>query len=568
MGGKLSYWGGQGFTPWYYLNASVNNAQNNFGRSSHQVLDWNLENIISYSDIINNHNFTVLLGQGAYSAGNVKGSGLNFFNLPITHYQDASFNFAIPAADRTTWAYEGNFHRVMSLFARVIYDYDEKYMFTGIIRRDGSSRFGVHNRFGIFPSFSLGWNVSRENFWVENRFVNRLRIRGGYGVTGNDAIPDFGFLSLMGGGRNYTFGRAGNDITIGYSPNAPDNPDLRWEETAQTNIGFDAQILTNFNLVVDLYRKQTTGILQHIDLPGYVGATGNPLGNVADMKNQGIEVELGFRRKFGELNVSAIGNFSYLHNEVTYLGQGIEFITAGVAGFQSMGPITRTEIGHPHNAFFGFQTNGIFQNLAEVNAYTNSAGIVIQPNAKPGDFRWLDYNDDGMITDLDKVFLGSPLPKYTFGFTLNLEYKGFDFLMFAQGFAGNKIFQGLRRLDIANANYTTEALSRWRGEGTSNTFPRLIGSDPNRNFTRPSDFYLEDGDFLRLRTLQIGYTLPGSLTRAVGANSLRVFVSGENLFTLTNYTGYDPEIGGNVLGIDRGYYPQARSFMVGANVRF
>ncbi len=442
----------------------------------------------------------------------------------------------------------------------------EKYLFTGIVRRDGSSRFGANNKFGIFPSFSAGWVASKESFWPENDIVSTLKIRGGYGITGNDAIGDFGYLALVGGGRNYTFGNPGV-IYTGYSPNAPDNPDLKWEETSQTNIGFEARLLDGFNINFDYYIKETSGILQNVDIPGYVGASGSPLGNVADMKNTGLEFELGYRKSFGDLNFKASGNVSYLENEVTFLGEGKDFIS-GEAGFQSMGEVTRIQVGQSINSFYGYQTNGIFQNASDVSSYVNASGTPIQPNAVPGDFRWVDNDGDGAITEDDRTFLGTPLPKYTFGLTINLDYKNFDFMVFTQGVAGNKIFQGLRRLDVSNANHQTSALSRWTGEGTSNDYPRLSNSDPNGNFGKFSDFYLEDGDFIRFKTIQFGYTLPTEVIKKIGASKLRVYVTGENLLTLTDYTGYDPEIGGSVMGIDKGYYPQARSFMMGLNVQF
>ena len=233
-----------------------------------------------------------------------------------------------------------------------------------------------------------------------------------------------------------------------------------------------------------------------------------------------------------------------------------------------MGDVTRTLVGESYNSFYGFKTAGIFQTVDEVNAYTNGSGGLIQPNAVPGDFRWTDTNGDGTITNDDKQNLGSPLPKYTFGFTINMDYKGFDFMAFAQGATGNQIFQGLRRLDILNANYQTDALSRWTGAGTSNDYPRLTNSDTNGNFGNMSDFYLEDGDYLRLKVVSFGYSLPLDLVSKIKASKVRFFVTGENLLTLTKYTGYDPEIGGNVFGIDRGYYPQAKTFMFGANVQF
>ncbi|MCF8274644.1 MAG: TonB-dependent receptor [Flavobacteriaceae bacterium] len=567
VGAKLAYWGGDTFTPEFFLSPTVFASQNSLSRNTNKTFAWNIENTLLYSRKINNHNFSLLLGQGTYIDNISSGSSVTHTNLPVNNYKDASFNFELPPAQRIGSAYTGQEHRVTSLFSRLTYDFKETYLFTGIIRRDGSSNFGTNNKFGVFPSFSAGWVISNENFWKENNIINTLKIRGGYGVTGNDAIPPNGSLALIAGGRNYTFGADGTLIFPGNSPSAPSNPDLKWEETAQTNVGFDAKLFNDFNLTIEYYNKKTIGILQFVTLPGYVGATGSPLGNVADMQNKGIEIELGYRKKIGDFNISANGNISYLKNEVTFLGQGKEFITTGTAGFQSMGAITRTQVGEAYNSFYGFKTNGIFQTDADIASYTSN-GIVIQPDARPGDFRWVDTNGDGSITDDDKQFLGSPLPKYTFGLTLNLEYKGFDFMAFTQGASGNKIFQGLRRLDILNGNYQTDALSRWTGPGTSNTYPRLTNNDTNGNFGKSSDFYLEKGDYLRLKVIQLGYTLPNEPLSKFGVQKLRIYVTGENLFTITEYTGYDPEIGGNVLGIDRGFYPQAQSFMIGANLQF
>ncbi|MDT8416592.1 MAG: TonB-dependent receptor [Lutibacter sp.] len=566
VSGKLSYWGDEGFTPEYYLQSSSLNKINRLTRSRSKGFGWNLENTAIYSKEIAEHNFSLLLGQGVYVDGISSGVNVVHQNLPVNTREEASFGFELDPADIDGGTWNGVEHRVTSLFSRLTYNYGEKYLFTGIIRRDGSSRFGANNKFGVFPSFSAGWVASKENFWNENSIVSLFKLRGGYGVTGSDAIGDFKYLALISGGRNYTFGDPGV-INIGYSPDAPDNPDLKWEETTQTNIGFEARLFNNLDVTFDYYIKETSGILQNVDIPGYVGASGSPAGNVADMKNTGLELELGYRKSFGAFNFRANGNVSYLKNEVTFVGENKSFIGGG-AGFQSMGEVTRTQVGESVNAFYGFQTNGIFQNMNDVNSYVNTDGAPLQPNAVPGDFKWTDIDGDGVITDDDRTFLGTPLPKYTFGLTLNLDYKAFDLMVFMQGVAGNKIFQGLRRLDVANANHQTSVLSRWTGEGTSNDYPRLSNSDPNGNFGKFSDFYLEKGDYLRFKTIQIGYTLPTSAIEKMGAQKLRLYVTGENLFTLTDYTGFDPEIGGNVMGIDKGYYPQARSFMLGLNLQF
>ncbi len=568
LGGKLAYWGTQGFTPFYYLSATVKTSQNNYGKVNNNSFNWNIENTLTYTNTIDRHNFTVLLGQGAYVENIGGGSSVTLFNLPITSYRDASFNFDIPQANRTSGSSDLTRHKLSSLFGRVHYNYDEKYLFTGILRRDGSSRFGTNNKYGVFSAFSVGWNVSNERFWPASDVFNRLKIRGGYGVVGNDAIRDFGYLATVSGGFNYTLGLA-DRITTGYAPASLDNPDLRWEETSQTNIGFEATLLKTLSLNVDFYIKKTSGILRPVTIPGYVGVSVAPVANIADMENKGIDIDLGYRHEIGDFNFYVGGNFSYLKNEVTYVAADANFI-AGEAGFQSMGSVTRIQVGQSYNSFFGFKSNGIFQNQAEIDAYRNKDGSPIQPGAKPGDFRWVDVNGDGTITndDKDKTFLGSSIPKYTFGLTLASEYKNFDLMVFMQGVGGNKIFQGLRRLDIGNSNYSTKVLGRWTGEGTSNDYPRLSTSDPNGNFGRMSDFYLEKGDYARIKLVQLGYTLPAKLVNKAGILRVRFYVTAENLFTLTKYTGYDPEIGGVVFGVDHGVYPQARSFIGGVQVQF
>jgi len=567
VGAKLAYWGYKSFTPVSYLNAATIVNQNNISRGTNRGLGWNLENTISYSKKIKDHNFSVLLGQGVYADNITFGESVTYYDIPVDNYSDASFNFSVPQEQINASSYEGVEHRVTSLFSRLTYDFDEKYLLTAVFRRDGSSRFGSNNRFGFFPSFSAGWVPSREEFWNDNDVVNQLKIRGGFGVTGSDNIGDFQYLSTIGGGRNYTIGNPGS-IVIGNSPNAPSNPDLKWEETSQLNIGFDTRLFNDISLSFDWYKKTTTGILQNIAIPGYVGAIGDPVGNVADMDNIGYDIELGYNKSFGEFDLSFNGNVSYVENEVTHLGNGVDFLSGGASIQSTNFPITRTQVGQPVNSFYGFKTNGIFQNQAEIDSYVNSSGVVIQPDAQPGDFKWVDLDDDGDIDSDDRGFLGSSLPKFTFGFSLNLDYKNFDFFMFCQGASGNKIFQGLRRLDIVNANYQTAALGRWVGEGTSNTFPRLTTNDTNNNFSNPSDFYLEDGDYLRLKTIQIGYSLPESVLDKLGIDKLRVYYTAENLLTFTKYSGYDPEIGGGIFGIDRGYYPQAVTNQLGINLQF
>lgn len=560
IGGKMAYWGSESFTPQSYLGPNSNTSRNNLFRSTNKNFRYTFENTISYSRLIGDHNFTVLLGQGAYVDNIGSGTTTTYYNQPTNDWRDASFAWSTVPDDIQGSAYTNQKNTLSSLFGRINYDYKEKYILTGIIRRDGSSKFGANKQYGTFPSFSLGWVPTKEDFWKTNDIVNNLKIRGGWGVTGNDNIEQNAFLSLITGGQNYTIGNGGA-VAIGNSQLRPSNPDLAWEETIQTNVGFDAVLAKDFTLTVEWYKKKTTGILQGIRLPGYVGASGEPQGNVGEMKNTGWEFELGYRKKVGNLNISVNGNLSTLKNEVTSVGQDRDFNSG--PGIQSSAfPLTRSEVGGSYNAFYGFVVDGVFQNQAEIDAAAVPADITVMP----GDFRYRDLNGDGVITEEDRTYIGNPLPDITYGLTINLEYKGFDLMMFGQGVAGNQIYQGVRRLDMINANWQTNALNRWTGEGTSNSYPRLSTTDTNGNFSRPSTFHLQDGDYFRIKVIQLGYSLPESIIGKT-LTKARIYVTAENLLTFTKYTGFDPEIGGDVMGIDRGYYPQARSLMIGCNLQ-
>ncbi|WP_246849933.1 MULTISPECIES: SusC/RagA family TonB-linked outer membrane protein [Rufibacter] len=565
IGTDLAFWGDRSFSPVFYLNATNSNVLNDYTRNNNRGLFWLWENTASYNRVFDKHDLTLLAGTTAQrNYGETQGGTRS--GLPIDNLDDASLAFPVPQANQQY--YGGEYQETLaSLFGRVIYNFDEKYLFTGILRRDGSSRFGPNNKYGYFPSVSVGWVASREDFFPDNNVVNFLKFRGSYGVNGNNQIGDFRYLSTVGGGRNYTLGTSTNATLVnGVSPNAISNPDLRWEETSQSDIGFDAVLFNNINLTVDLYKKKTTGMLLDIAVPWYVGNNG-PVGNIADMENRGFEVELGYGKTINDFSFNVSGNASYLENEVTSLGSEKKFLngqTFGPAGEQ----ITRTEVGRPVGFIYGFKTDGLFQTQEEVNSYVNSTGALLQPNAKPGDLRKVDVDGNGIIDNDDRTMIGNPTPDWTFGFTASAKYKGFDILVFGQGVSGNDVFKTLRRPDLNGANWTTEALGRWTGEGTSNSFPRIVQGDPSQNFNRSSDFYVEDASYFRVKTLQIGYSLPESLISRVHMNKLRLFVTGNNLLTFTKYTGFDPEIGGGSYGVDRGIYPQARSLMFGLNVGF
>lgn len=567
LGTKVSFYGGDTFTPLFYLSSSGPNTKASFRREQNYALAYNFENTIAYSRTFGKHDLSLIVGQGIYMDNNVRSLNVVFNNVIATNFDEANLNYKPITTDRAADGSDGTLHKVNSLFSRLTYNYDEKYLFTGIIRRDGSSNFGSNNKFGYFPSFSAGWVPTKESFFPESKVINFLKIRGGYGVTGNDRIGEFSYVSLVGSGRNYTFGTT-DQSAIGWSLSAPSNPNLKWEETRASNIGFDATILTNFNLTVDVFKKKTVGILQYPFVPGYLGWAGNSAQNAGDMQNTGVEIELGYHKTIGDLSFGVNGNASFLKNKITKLLPGILFNDDNSQSFQTMGTITRNQIGHSFGEFYGYNMLGIFQSQAEIDNYKSANGVVLQPTAKPGDVKFENLNGNDAIEAGDRTFLGSPIPKMTYGLTINLGYKNFDFVAFGTGVSGNKIFQGLRRLDVTYGNYQTDILERWTPANPSNTQPRLVEKDLNGNYIKFTKLYLQNGDFFRLKTMQFGYTLPKLVSQKFGAQKCRVYVMSENLFTLTKYTGYDPEIGGTVLGIDRGVYPQARSFMLGLSVGF
>ncbi|QQL50471.1 TonB-dependent receptor [Mucilaginibacter ginkgonis] len=558
---KQAYYGSNSFTPLYYLNANSTNLSNTSQyEANNRNFTWNIDNTITYTRSFGLHNFTALIGQSAQQES-ASGIGGTFIGEPINTFAQASPNFTLANANKIANGFDNQPYRLASTFARLTYDYDQKFLFTGIIRRDGSSKFGSNNVFGVFPSAEVGYVITRENFFPKDTFVDFLKIRGSYGVVGNEmSLSPFQFTSTIGSGRNYVFGQ--DNLIIGYSPNAPSNPDLKWEETRTADIGIDATLLNNLTVTVDIYRKLTKGMLQAVQLPAYAGFAGQPYANIGDMENKGIELDLGYRNKIGEFSYSMNGNISYNRNRVTYLGTQINFLTVGSVQNANY-EIGRTAVGQPVGAFYGFENQGVFHSQAEINGYTNANGGLIQPNAKPGDFKWTDINGDGKIDASDRKFLGNPLPTFTYGFNFNGSYKNFDMRLFGQGVWGNKIYQAYRRLDLVAANYPIEALNSWTASNPQSNYPRLTDADPNSNFRNPSNFYLQSGAYFRIKTLQFGYTLPKAFLNKIDVNKVRVFVSSNNLATITKYKGYDPEIQG---GIDMGIYPQSRTFMVGMDI--
>ncbi len=567
LGGKLSIWGNESFTPLYFLSNTQSNLINNsFNRGMNRGFDYTFTNTLSYSKSVGDHNIFGLVGTEARNiGGDTRGVFGTFLNSPATYFGNASANWPYTSANSIAGGYESQPYTIASIFAKVNYDYQGKYLFTGIIRKDGSSHFGSNHKYGTFPSVSLGWLASKEAFWRENNYVNSLKVRFGYGVNGNDNLGPFYYTSTISAiGAGYVFGN--NQIAQGYAPGAPANPDLKWEQTAQTNIGIDARLFDDFTLTVEYFVKKTKDMLLQPPIPGYIGSSDRPWANIASLENKGFEIELGYNKKIGDVGVTLKGNISSYKNKVTSLGS-FKFLPQ--ASMQSSTyEISRKVVGQPVGEFYGFQYSGVFQSQTEIDNYGKT--ISFNPTPKPGDYKWKDLDGNGVIDDKDRTYLGNPTPTMSFGFSSTVTYKNFDLVIFAQGVSGNKIFNQLRRLDLPEANYTKQVLDRWTGPGTSNTYARLAEGDPSGNFNRPSNFYLQDGSYFRIKTLQLGYNLPQTLIKKAGLQRARVYVSGNNLLTLTKYNGFDPEIGGGqgIYGIDRGKYPQARSFMAGLNITF
>lgn len=563
LGYTMQYDVGSNYTPVYYLNATNFTLVSGTSKSSAESKYLNFENTLTYTKTIQKNNFSALIGNTLNT-----GKGTNLFGSKNgLLYDDPNFAYLDLAKDNLSASASGGaFHSgLLSYFARVNYDYDNKYMASAVFRADGSFRFGPNNKFGYFPSFSAGWNAKKEDFLQDVAWINYLKLRASWGRTGNDNIGDYRFVSTINTyARNYYFGS--NIQNIGASPNAVANPDLKWETSEQSNIGVDLEFMKDFSATIDVYSKKTKDLLLTIPIPLYVG-NGAPVGNAGNITNKGVELSLGYRKKFGDLSVNLNVNGAYNKNEVTFVGNSNGFISGSSASNQ-MTDVTRMEAGKPIGYFWLYTTDGIFQTQNEVNSYRGKDGSLIQPNAVPGDFKYKDLNGDGKIDNLDRSDVGSPHPKYNYGFNLSMNWKNFDFNIFFSGLAGNKIFNSLHRWDLPTANYPTAVLQRWHGEGTSNTFPRVSTGDLNGNFSKPSDFFLENGNYLRLKNLSLGYTIKG--LEKIKVRTLRFYATGTNLFVLTKYTGFDPEVSGSALGlgIDRGTYPQPRTFIFGAAVGF
>ncbi|WON96737.1 TonB-dependent receptor [Sphingobacterium sp. Lzh-3] len=537
---------------------------------------WLIENTLHYDNTFDKHTISLLAGYSAQENTN-RGFGASRLNIPFG-------TDAINAGGLDGQTTSGSLQEeaLISQFGRAMYSYDSRYMLTATVRRDGSSKFADGYRYGVFPSVALGWNVMNEHFFEKAKnTINELKVRATYGRLGNQNIANYTTQSLTSYGFNYIQGGAlwlGSSTGIGWT--SPVN--LTWEETETSNVGLDLAFLQNkLSISTDYYVRDTKGILLGINRPSSAGLQGSPIMNAGTIRNKGFEFLATYRDKVGEVNYNIGVNASTVKNEMkaVTIGTVQEF-----GGFNpnNDGTITWAKVGYPIGGFWLIQTDGLFQSDAEVQAYKSADGKVIQSTAKAGDIKFVDYNGDGQINNDDRQYAGSPYPKLAYGIRGGLDYKGFDFAFFFDGMYGNKVYNYTRaRMEGTSDinNYSIDLLNSWTPSNTNTDIPRYTRQDLNDNKRRVSDRWLESGAFFRLKTIEFGYTLPSEWLSKASLKNARVFVAGENLFTVTKYKGYTPDVGMNsdengggsgpmTAGTDYGRFPLARTIMFGIQANF
>ncbi len=504
------------------------------------------------------HNFQTVAG---FSIGESKGGNISATNedVPFNLWAYADVSAATGNALQQTsgsWQYV---NRNLSYFSRLLYDYDEKYYASLTARIDGSTSFGSNNKFGFFPSASFGWVVSKEEFF-ENLPIDFLKLRASYGSLGNDNIsPQFALISTF---PSYVLN---GNIISGSSLGSIPNDDVSWENQVQTNIGVDTRFFGNkLSLTLDYFQKTVDDLLFSPNLSLYLGTPSFPTTNIGSTKSSGIDANISFNTNIASLSVSSNLNFTTAKNEVVSINNGDKYIWGAGYGIPYR-PIVRFEEGFSPGYFYGYVTDGLFQNQTEIDNHASQT----TNGTFPGDIRFVDLNNDGIINDSDRTKIGDPFPDFTIGWNLNLDYKSFDLSIFTYASVGNDIYRAYER-NLSYTNRFASVLDRWTGAGTSFEEPRVTFVDSNNN-NRASDRYIEDGSYLRIKNIQFGYSIPVSVAEKLGFSQIRAYMQIKNALTLTEYSGYDPEISvGGVLntGIDYGTYPQPRIWSLGMNFKF
>jgi TonB-linked SusC/RagA family outer membrane protein len=515
------------------------------------------DNYFTYDKVFaKDHHLTVLAGSSAQN-NRYDYMSANIVNFPssVTQQLNSGTGVANVGGDGSEWA-------LLSFMGRVNYAYQDKYLVTATVRRDGSSRFGKDNKYGTFPSASVAWRISKENFFKEVTFIDDLKLRAGYGVTGNQNIGNYSFAS----GLNIAQYNFNNNVVPIVYPLVLPNPDVQWEQVSQSNIGIDASLFRNrINLTVDAYVKNTSRMLVPAVVPVTTGysSTTVPSINAASMQNKGIEITVNTRNLTGAITWNTDFNISFNVNKITSLNDSTPLYVDNYGLNANFGIDQK---GHPANEFYGYVTDGIFQAQKEVDAHAvQQAGTTPYNSTSPGDIRFKDLNNDGVINSGDMTYIGNPNPKFVYGMNNTFSYKGVDLDIFLQGVYGNKLFNAnniYQESMSTGENQTARTLQRWEGAGTGNYMPRAVYGDPNQN-SRISTRYIEDGSYLRIKNITLGYTFPGTIVNRLKISTLRVYLSCSNLYTFSHYSGFDPEAGVN--GVDYSVYPVTRTISAGLN---
>ena len=580
FGYRLSANTNRSFTPMYEPLSNTNlGAQDLVSQSMGAGYSWTWENTLAYNKRINDHSFNFLVGQSLEKWGMGEGMSGSNGSLIFSDFEHAWLDNAqgltagVTKLGGSPWGAGG----LTSLFGRINYNYKETYMASFVMRADASSNFAKGKRQGYFPSVSAGWVLSNESFMSgTSEWMNFLKLRGSWGQNGNADISNFQYLATIAfdNKNSYSFGNSKTSQSTGAYADILPNTDVTWETSESLDFGFDARFLkSRLGVAFDWYTKTTVDwLVRAPQLASY--GTGAPFINGGDVENKGIELALNWNDKVGEFVYGVNLNLAHNKNEVVRIAN-LEGIINGHPNVLSQGTteMYRAQVGYPIGYFWGYQTEGVFQNADEI---ANTKAF-LQANPQPGDLKFVDTTKDGVINEDDKTMIGSPHPDLTWGIGLNLGYKGFDFTVAANGAYGHQIAKSYRSFaDSKTQNYTTDIFGRWHGEGTSNKLPRLT-SGSNVNWQEISDIYIEDADFLKIQNITLGYDFK-KLFPGMPFGQARLYVAAQNLYTFTKYSGMDPEIGYNpnengenhswVSGIDLGFFPSPRTYMVGVNLKF
>ena len=554
FGYDAKFWFIDNFTPKYNWKPTPTEETSRY-KSDNKSFTYLWDNYFLFDHTFaEKHRVGLMAGMSAqWNTNDYLNAQKNVFMFDNVHEMDNGEEMYAIGGNETEWA-------LLSYMARINYSYEDRYLLTATIRRDGSSRFGKKHRWGTFPSVSVAWRASQEKWFPKNDYINDLKVRAGYGVTGSQAsVGNYSYLASY-NTSVYPFGiSSGNQTALVSSTLA--NPYIHWEEVAQTNIGFDASLFNSRVMFsFDAYLKETRDMLVKASIPitsGFEDTT-TTYTNAGKVRNQGIEMSLHTINLTGELGWETNLTATYNKNKIKDLNSDVPYYINQINNSY----VTMLAKDYPINVFYGYVTDGIFQNQSEVNTHA------VQPGAEPGDIRFRDLNNDGVINDSDRTVIGNPNPSWLFSMNNSLSYKGFELSVFLQGIAGNKIYNAnnIDNTGMAAAyNQTTDVLKRWQGEGTSNSMPRAVFGDPNQN-TRVSDRFVENGSYLRLKNITLSYTFPKQWLQKAQIENARLSLSCENVATITGYSGFDPEVGIN--GIDQNRYPISRTFSLGLNFNF